>query len=261
MNSKTFVLPFISLMIVLLALSFASAAALEITSLSYPTTANHDSQITATFNVVYSGNLAETTINFTGTTNIGTWQLPSPIVVQNDSVAHPLSATLTIPAHSSGTISASLKADSLNPTEEDTEALSIPIIPAPSLDVIDAQQLTKTQNGIITITNTGNTILSSINLSASGDFNISFSQNNIALNPGAVSSAITITPSPSVNLSDLGLGKHEVTITAKDLSQTAATDAITYSVVSSEFCEEGNINTSKISITNLEDTSSDDEWE
>jgi hypothetical protein len=271
MNSKTFVLPFVSLIIVLLALSFSSATVDFVNVNGATQTINHNSQATISFNVqatTFAGNITNAqlvlpalfggSVEWSG--DIGAFDLI------HDSTSALKTVNILVPNHRS----AGVYSGFINLTGTYTDGdlpvihalpISITVSPSPSLSITNTQSLTKTQNGIITITNTGNTVLSSINLSASGDFNVSFSQNNIALNPGAVSSAITITPSPSVNLSDLGLGKHEVTITAKDLSQTAATDAITYSVVSSEFCEEGNINTSKISITNLEDTSSDDEWE
>ncbi|MCX8159024.1 MAG: putative S-layer protein [Candidatus Pacearchaeota archaeon] len=129
---------------------------------------------------------------------------------------------------------------------------------AASLSLSSTQSLTKTQNGILNITNTGNETLSNINLSSSGAFSVSFSTNNFALAPNQ---SLSITVSSTTNFSSLGLGEHSTTITAKDLSTSAQA---TYSyTISNDFCKSGNTNASSITIDEIDDVSSgtEDDWE
>jgi hypothetical protein len=258
MNYKTFSLPLLALLSAIFLVGFASAAVLEISGVSYSSTASHNSDVSVTFSVAYSGADSSASINFSGsTTNIGTWKtLPSIEVVENDSVAHSLSAVLNIPAHASGTVTATLLADSLNTTASDTETLTITITSAPALEITSKTDLTKTQNGTINITNTGNAALSDIHLSASGDFNVSFSSNDISLSAGA---STTVNVNALDSLDDLDLGPHTVSILASD-SSAHANDTFDYTLYG-DFCSDGEINASKVGITDINDNSDvSDEW-
>ena len=248
----------LSVLLVLALTSFASAGVLDITSVSYSSSASHDSDVTVSFNVTYSGTAAATTITFNeSTTNLGTWKtLPSQTVISNNSVPVPFSAVLSIPKHASGTLSATLKVDSMNSSADDSEPITITITNSPALDITSVQSLTKTQNATINITNTGNTALSNINLSSTGDINVSFSSNNFALNAG---SSILVNVNSLTDLNSLNLGSHTVTILAKDIPTNAA-DTLTYTVAK-DFCDKGNINASKIEISDLDDKDSENEWE
>lgn len=256
MASKILALMF-GLLAAVLATSLASAGVLDINALSYPSTALHNSDITVTFNVTYSGSLSSSTVNFSSsTTNIGSWvTLPGLSVVENDSVAHQFTAVLRVPAQATGTISASLIANG-NASAQDTEAISVTINNTPSLSVTSLTALSRTSNATIRVNNTGNTALSNINLSASGDINVSFSSNNFALSAGG-------TRDVNVNslngLSDLALGSHTAVILAKDVS-TGTNNSLTYTVPG-QFCDSGNVNTSKLEILDISDESGlDDEW-
>jgi len=128
-----------------------------------------------------------------------------------------------------------------------------------SLSLNSIQTLTKSQNGILNITNIGNESLTNINLSYSGAFAVSFSSNNFALSPNE---SRTITVSSTSNLSSLGLGEHSITITAKDLVMTDAQGTYSYSITN-DFCKYGNVNSSSIEIVHIKDVSTgiEDDWE
>jgi len=128
-----------------------------------------------------------------------------------------------------------------------------------SLSLNSIQSLTKSQNGILNITNTGNESLTNINLSFSGAFAVSFSSNNFALSPNE---SKTINVASTSNLSSLGLGTHSVTITAKDLVLTDAQGTYSYSITN-DFCKYGDVNSSSIEIVHIKDvsTGTKDDWE
>jgi hypothetical protein len=258
MTSKTISLSLLSVFAAVLLVSFASAGVVTLSALSSPSTASHNSDITVTFNLTYSGSTAVNTIMFNeSTTNIGSWKtLPSPIVLSNNSVPVTLSAVLNVPNHAAGVVNAVLKADSMNTTADDSEPFSITISSSNSLSISSVQSMTKTHNATISVTNTGNTNLANINLSATGDFAVSFSSNNFALAPGSFAS---VNVNALEDLSEVNLGSHSIEILAKDLSTTAS-GTISYNV-GGEFCDKGNMNTSSVKISNIDDTSSDDAWE
>ncbi len=256
MESQTLRLPGLSILSAILLLSFASAGVLEIGSLGYSSSASHNSDVVVSFNVAYSGTLATTTVYFNeSTASTGSWtSLPSPLIIANDSNPVSLSATLHVPEHATGVVSAILKAKIS--TTSDSEPITITILNSPAVTVSNIQSLTKTQNGTIKVENTGNVYLSDVVLSSLGDFNVSLSSNHLSLSAG---SSASVNVNALEDLNELNLGTHSVQLTAKDTS-TNATGTFSYSV-SKDFCEEGNRNSTKIKITNLEDKSSDTEWE
>ncbi len=256
MTSKTSALLILSALVALLSLGFASALALEVTGVSYSSTASHDSDVIVNFNVAYSGTVNFTTVNFSESyTNIGTWKtLPSPTLIANNSVPVPFSAVLNVPRYASGVINAVLRTK--GSTSVNNTPITISITNAPALSISNIQSMTKTQNATINITNTGNTNLVNIGLTSSGDFNVSFSNNNIALSPG---SSALVNVNALENFANIKLGSRTVTVQARD-SATSASSSISYSLIK-DFCDKGNINSSKVLISNIDDTSSDNAWE
>ena len=252
----------LSLISALLIVSFISfASAVSISSISYASSAQHDSDVTINFNVTYAGSQSTVNITFNeSTTNIGTWKtLPANTAIANNSVPVSFSAVLNIPKYASGIVGATLKVKNLNtPTDTDTEPVTITITSSFSLSVSSVQPLSKTQNATINVTNTGNTALSNIQLSATGDINASFSANNFALSSG---SSMIVNVDSLTSLGSLELGKSSLNILARDIS-TNASATLTYTV-STDFCDNGNVNASNVDITDISDKSSDtdDEWE
>jgi len=138
--------------------------------------------------------------------------------------------------------------------------ISITVNPSPSLSVTSTNDLTKTQNGTINVVNTGNVQLTDVVLTSSGDFTVSFSSNNLNLNPGDSTSV-------DVSLTDVNqfeLGTNTVTITAADFVETSASSSVSYSIEEA-FCsagnQGGNLAISRFKIDNVKGFGEDDnEW-
>lgn len=254
MNFKKTSLSLISLLAIFLLASFASAAVLTVSSVNYASTASHDSDVTVTFSVAYSGSVNFTTVSFNESyTNIGSWKtLPAATQIANNSLPVSFSAVLNIPRYASGTVNAVLRTKGTITVDT---PITITITNAPALSISSVQTLTKTQNATINITNTGNTNLANINMSRTGDLNVSLSSNNFVLTPG---SSALVNINLLSNMASLGLGLFTTNIEAKDIS-TGASGTISYSI-SNDFCDNGNVNTSKVEIRDIEDVNSDHEW-
>lgn len=252
MNSKTFVLPILSVFIALLAVSIVSAD-IEFAPTSTTAVGAHNTDIVVSFSLNNTGAVNYTGIVFSG--SVGSWSNLPASTTLNAGEMKSFTATLHIPQYASGTYNAVLHATTTPAANADFDvAVTIPV--APALSMTNTQSLTKTQGGIVTITNTGNTLLNNINLTTSGEFNVSLSTSHLSLAAGGTTQIFVTATS---NLSDMGLGDHAVTITAKDLTTTAATASVSYTITE-DFCDNGNVNTSRLDITNVEDQSSN-EWE
>jgi len=138
----------------------------------------------------------------------------------------------------------------------DNIKVSMEIKSSPSFTLTSTQSITDLQSGKINVSNNGNVDFSDVNLTASGDFNVSFSSNNFALNKGS-SNEITITP--TTNISSLTVGTYDLKIkvnasdTLKELSYT----------VKRNFCVLGEKGTSTLTIESINIDSSggdDDKW-
>ncbi len=128
--------------------------------------------------------------------------------------------------------------------------------------------LTKNSNSSnITITNLDgsmqNITLSVPNITDNtGRVNLALNQSSILNLDNASSATVTLSISSITVLDDFNLGDHSVTLSAvgtNSLGDTfGANSTITFV---KEFCEEGNINASKIRISDIDDVLSEDEWE
>lgn len=261
MTNKKTILSLVAIFAALFLMSFTSAVILN----DFPITATSPvSHNAGTFPISFTltntdtaGVVTLTTLVTSGTATIA---LPDTVISMADGpVSVPITGTVTFGAHQSGPISATITAHYDISTTKDS-LFSVSITPSSTLSVTSTQSLTKTQGGIITITNTGNTNLGDIVLSASGDFNVSLSQLSI-LNLAAGSSS-TVNVASLTNLSDrnaINLGPNTVTILAKDVA-TNTSGTLDYTVYK-DFCDYDNINTSRVDVISVEDKSSSNEWE
>ncbi len=233
-------------------------ATIEFTPNPLTLNASHNQDLTISFALNNTDLTNYTSINWAQSiTPKGLWkQLPVSDTLNSGEVK-PFQAILSVPQYISSPFSPSLTANLSNNTF--SKIISIPItiqmISSPSLSLSKIQELTNTQNGTLNITNTGNTLLSSIILSASGIIPLAFSSNNLNLNPG---SSIVVTAYPTANLDKLNLGENTITITASTITASATTS---FSQLSKSFCDKGNINTSKLEIVSIKDVSSENDWE
>ena len=133
-------------------------------------------------------------------------------------------------------------------------------IPNPSLSV-SSSTIPQGQNSTtITVTNTGNTVLNNIQVTASGDFSVSLSpsSNISSLNPGVSSSPITVTMTTNPN--NLKIGTNDVTLTAVSSTGVAGSG-----IVSTEkaYCSSDNPGNLEVEIKNVdvvEGFGDDDQW-
>ena len=256
MKSKSNLIKALMLTVIVVLLAGFSSAALQLSSSNVPSNVSHNQgTIPVTFILANTGT-AQTGLEWTGTSNIGTWtnlaSLPTTI---NAGATITISVVLTIPKNKAGTIQANLDVES-NEAESDSRSISMSIAKSATLSLTKTQELTSSQNGIVSITNTGNAQLSNIELTASGSLPVTFSSNNVNLAPGSSLSVNVI----SSNLTDLDFGSNSVTVSAKDLNENVLSNTVVFSV-SSGFCsagEKGDLQINDVSIES--DGDDEDVW-
>ena len=249
----------LSVVIVALVLSIGLASAvLEIKGVVVPPSVNHNQEVTIRFNLTNTDATAHNGITFTeSTTTVGTWKaLPATTSVAVGETKE-LSAILAIPAQSRGTISAQLKGKTDANVQATPLTLSIPINNTPTIMITTIRDTTNTQNGTINVTNTGNVALNNIVLSTSGNARVTFSTANFPLALGA-SRAVDLSV---IDISALAFGDNSVTVTARDSTESAATNTTSFTL-SKSFCSAGskgtNLTINDIKIRNSGDD--DDRW-
>jgi len=222
--------------LVILALTLVSAASLSIdaTKTVIPESVAHNAgTFQITFELKNTG-LAAPTIEWTDSSinQDATFSSFSHNSIADD-VTQTITATITFPAHKTGSITGTIVADPLTSNEK-TVDFSVPILESKSLEVIVVDAISKTQNGTIKVKNTGNIPLTSIALTSDGDFNITLSKTSIpgGLGVGLESEAITVTLDKP---EDLNLGDNTVTITAIAGTTTTEKDL----TIKGEFCQYG----------------------
>jgi hypothetical protein len=240
----------------ILFISFASAA-LVLSSTNVPSSVTHDQgNIQILFTLENTGNNAETGLVWTGTTNIGTWSSVPTINSVTSGSKVPLSAVLTIPKNSVGTINANLNVKSTS-NQQGNLPVTIQILSTASISVTNVQDFTGIDNsGKVKVLNDGNVNLNSIELTGSGAFDVTFSDPSFALAPGGMK---TVTATP-VQLSNLKFGSNSVSIVARDNGQGVEDSASL--VHSKSFCKAGSVG-GNLSITNVDiqsDGDDDEEW-
>ncbi len=137
-----------------------------------------------------------------------------------------------------------------------TLPITLTINQTPSISITPTKALTLDKNGTIEVKNIGNTDLTDIQLSSSGDFNIIFSQETILfLSPGD-SSSVEIS---SDELEDLNLDTNQATILASASDGTNASTQISFT---GSFCRYGEVGSRDLEIIKIRDRSGlNDDWE
>ncbi len=151
-----------------------------------------------------------------------------------------ITGILTIEKHApAGTNSYEIKAmkDSV---VLDSLKVNVIIKESSTLSIVKTQELTASQDGIINITNTGNTVLSNIQLSASGDLNVTFSSeklssNNMLTLEAGSSEKVNV---KGANLDILKFGSHNVKVIAKSSEPSVSSNEITFTI-NKGFCKGG----------------------
>ena len=122
----------------------------------------------------------------------------------------------------------------------DSLTVNIIIKESSSLFIEKTQELTASQDGIIKVTNTGNTVLSNIQLSATGDLNVAFSSERLSSNNMLTLEAGNFEKVnvKGANLDILKFGSHDVKITAKSTEPIVSSNEITFTI-NKVFCKGG----------------------
>jgi uncharacterized membrane protein len=241
--------------LVLLLSTFVSAAIAPLSLLGEPYNVSHDAgsfplRVNLTNDDTSSG-----AINWTGSVvnspSGSSLTLPSCAVTVNETKE--CSVNVNFPSYHTGFITGTLSAVINASAPEPTESISFSI----QLSISTAQDITIDQNGTIQITNTGNIPIFDVNLSASGDFEVEFEDNNFYL---SYNSPRTITVSPKISVKDMDFGENSLTITSSATNVDPVSATLT---VDRPFCIEGeegeNLTIRDIKINS--DGSDDEKWQ
>src|SRR3989344_3571479 len=247
--------------------SIASAAVLSIELVSAPTTISHDQGTAQILFKLKNTGAEQTGITVTNpNSNIGELKLPTtglPTLIPAGNSTSPtysstISATLTsIPKYQSGTIIPKVTIDSAESASEELQIATITISNTPKLKLTaSVDEIKSGQNGKIVVENIGNIQLNDVELNATGDFKVTFSENDLALVPGATKE-ITVS---AVDLTKMTFGNNQITVTAKDSSQGSAESVVLKHTQS--FCKNNSVG-GNLEITNIDfssDGDAEDEW-
>ena len=182
------------LAVLLLSFSMVSAVALSaINLISSPTSVSHDDgSFEIVFNVTntgVAGTLFYNLSNFTSTQSGLEFTFNDYSIADGSvtAVTEIITATVSFDEHQSGVISGNINVGNTDTATDETFAFSTTINSESELTISLIDDLTKTQNGVVKVENTGNVDLTSINLveaTTSDDFTIQFNESNFALSAG-----------------------------------------------------------------------------
>src|SRR3989344_4824994 len=235
-----------------------ASAALELTVTSVPISVLHDqANIQILFKLKNTGNETQTGLDWSAsTTSIGEWKTLPTLTSIGAGAEQSLSGVISIPKYSTGTINSQVKV--IGDEESDSLSLAaILITNTPKLKLTaSVDEIKSGQNGKIVVENIGNIQLNDVELNATGDFKVTFSENDLALVPGATKE-ITVS---AVDLTKMTFGNNQITVTAKDSSQGSAESVVLKHTQS--FCKNNSVG-GNLEITNIDfssDGDAEDEW-
>ena len=256
-KSKIFFAGILTLFSLLLVSSMASAA-LELTAVSIPSTVDHNKDVTVTFTLKNTGANNEVGLDWTASTlSQGTFkQLPPSTTTVNAGETKSLSAVINVPKHASGSVNIVLRTES-DSGEAATLSKTLTINDAPLILLTKTRELSKTQSGLITIKNDGNTVLD-LTLSETSSLQTVLSKTTIDnLQPGATDELTVSIPADT----EFGFGNNIVTIKAEDASQSES-KSISFNALKESFCDAGAIGGLRITDVSIDNSGEgdDNEW-
>src|SRR3989344_5758186 len=258
-QNKIFVSAIITLLVLFTVSGLVSAATLELTSVSIPSTVNHNQAYTLTFTLKNTGATNQTGLTWLDSTIIqGTIvQLPTLDKI-NINETKQLSAIINVPKGTSGNIKLDIKVRS---DSEEVASLikTITINNTPTITIAKKQELSASQNGTAEVKNDGNTILN-IDLAETSNFGVTLSKTQIlSLLPGQTD---TFTVSLLTMPQNLNFGDNSVIIQGVDSAQNAQT-TVPF-ILKKTFCKAGqqgeNLTISTVNIDNVEGRGDDNQW-
>src|SRR3989344_1640304 len=258
-QNKIFVSAIITLLVLFTVSGLVSAATLELTSVSIPSTVNHNQAYTLTFTLKNTGATNQTGLTWLDSTIIqGTIvQLPTLDKI-NINETKQLSAIINVPKGTSGNIKLDIKVRS---DSEEVASLikTITINNTPTITIAKKQELSASQNGTAEVKNDGNTILN-IDLAETSNFGVTLSKTQIlSLLPGQTD---TFTVSLLTMPQNLNFGDNSVILQGVDSAQNAQT-TVPF-ILKKTFCKAGqqgeNLTISTVNIDNVEGRGDDNQW-
>lgn len=232
MNSKkNFMFATIAFLALAVFAGFANATITEFISADSTQSVEHNSQATIQINIksdVVVSSVALTLPNLFGSTvwggDTGSFALPANISVSR-------TVTLTVPeGQSPGIYTGDIELSG------ETIHLNITVLEDKSIQVTIKQEMTQTNNGIITVENIGNVVLNNVEVSkVSGDFNVEFNPDtlfNLAVDGAGSKKDIAVN---STDLGKVGFGGKSVVLKAESVG---VSDSVTMTVEGS-FCRSG----------------------
>ncbi|MFH1521782.1 MAG: putative S-layer protein [archaeon] len=221
------------LAVLLMSLGMVSAVSLSnIAEISSPTSVSHDD---GSFEIVFSltNGGVEGTIydlsNFTSS-QAGLTSSFNDTSMANGSgtaVTETITATISFDKHQSGTITGNINVGNDATATDETFAFSVAINSTPELTIALTTSLSKTENGTITVTNTGNVDLTGINLvsTTTADFTVQFNPATFNLIAGE-SKPIVVFSEDAKNLDF----RDDSSLDVKATNGSISSDAVTLSV-------------------------------
>jgi len=253
MKSKILISVFAILAVALVTGIVSADASLSISNENIPSSVKHDDgSFQISFDLANSGDAANIDWSASSVSHGAEFSFSEDYVGESDTVN--VIATITFDEQQTGTISGNIVAtpDTGSPA---SLSFSVPIDETPELTITKVTELTKSQDGVIRIKNTGNVPVNDIELTQSGDFVVSFSSFDDDLSVGE---EVDVTIS-SDDLNNLKFGDNSVTITA---TGNGASDSIVLTVKEG-FCKNGlqggNLVINDVQIDNLGE-GKDDKW-
>ncbi len=259
-QNKVFVSAILALLVLFTVSSLVSAASLELTSVSIPTTVNHNQAYTLTFTLKNTGTTNQTGLVWSGTISQGTIvQLPTLDKI-NDNETKQLSTVINVPKGTSGNVNLDIKVQS-DTTEVAHLIKTITINNAPAITITKKQELSISQNGTAEVKNNGNTVLN-IDLAETSNFGVALSKTQIlGLLPGQTD---TFTVSLSTTPANLNFGDNSVAIEGVDSTQNVKATVSPPFILKKAFCKAGqqggNLSITTINIDNIEGSGDDNQW-
>lgn len=239
MKTKTISLAIVAFFLAAFAISFASANEnLTVSLISYPQEVAHNAGFfIVRFNITNNLNQSVSVTFEEGssaiTSGIANITRPGLQIPANSTIT--MDATVSFPAQQAANtyIQGKIKARTANDSAE-TNTFSVKILASNSITLTKVADLTKTQNGAINLTNTGNTVLSNVNLTSSGDISVEFQPSFIPSLTIGESRLISVVPTTSIDKLQFGTNKVDIRATSGNVQSNTLSFTIKES-----FCKAG----------------------
>ncbi len=241
MKSKIFSLFGLGVLIFVILINAVSAVDLDpITEYTIPENTTHDA---GSFDIVFdltnvgiAGDLYWDLFNFTSSHTGLTFSFDDFYIAlgaPEEPTTEVITATISFDKYQTGTITGNINVGDTAIATNETLAFSVSILDSYELSVSPSTIPEWENSTTITIKNEGNTPLSDITLTQSGDFDVSFNPSGPFTLAAGATQDVEVTR--TTDLDDLKVGENQVTITATASDGTSSTGIVSFE---NPFCED-----------------------